>query len=152
MTARRAPAFTDEEIERIAAADDEVPLLTDEQLAQAVAVSPSGRRKRPISIRVDEEVLASYRSEGAGYQTRINEILCAERAGELLPIPPEWTAFFGSQTAHADVVRIVNDHIRREEARVLRRKHKGFVRASSARSRVVKRLDAAGGARWSNSA
>ncbi|HEX8244742.1 MAG TPA: BrnA antitoxin family protein [Longimicrobium sp.] len=151
MTERHARTFSDEEIERIAAADPEVPLLTDEQLAQAIAVSASGRRKRPISIRIDEEVLDSYRNEGAGYQTRINEILCAERAGELLTIPHEWTSFFGRQATHGEVVRIVNEHIRREKARVLRRKHKGFVRASSARSRVVRRPDPAGGARWSNS-
>jgi uncharacterized protein (DUF4415 family) len=152
MTEHHGRAFSDDEIERLAAADAEVPLLTDEQLAQAVAVSASGRRKRPISIRIDEQVLDSYRSEGAGYQTRINEILCAERSGELLPIAPEWISFFGRKGAQAEISRIVNEHLRRKKAEALRRKHKGFVRASSARSRVVGRSGPAGGASWSNGA
>jgi uncharacterized protein (DUF4415 family) len=140
--------FSDDEIERMAAADAEVPLLTDEQLAQAVAVSATGRRKQPISIRIDEEVLASYRAEGTGYQTRINDILCTERAGGFLRIAPEWAAFFGRQAVASEVARIVNEHILREKARTMHGNPRQFVRAGAARSRIV-RPGAAGGERWS---
>jgi uncharacterized protein (DUF4415 family) len=146
-------AFSDDEIERIAAADTEVPLLTDEQLAAAVAVSATGRRKRPISIRVDEEVLDHYRAGGAGYQTRINDILRAEHAGELLALPREWIEFFGgNRAACAEATLIVNQHIRRARARAARRRRQSpFVAVTSGRSRLV-RHSGSPGSDWSDNA
>jgi uncharacterized protein (DUF4415 family) len=41
--------------------------------SQATLVMP--RRKRAISIRLDEDVLTYFKSLGAGYQTRINAVL-----------------------------------------------------------------------------
>ena len=75
MTDIERRAFSEEEIERIAASDPLIPALTDEQLHGAVAVSASGRVKRPISIRLDEEVLDYFQQLGPRYQTRINEVL-----------------------------------------------------------------------------
>ena len=41
--------------------------------SKAVLVVP--KRKEAISIRLDEDVLAYFKSLGAGYQTRINAVL-----------------------------------------------------------------------------
>src|ERR1700722_3248427 len=55
----------------------DIPELTDEWFARAVR----GKFYRPIkeivSIRLDKDVLAFYRSQGPGYQTRINDTLRA---------------------------------------------------------------------------
>lgn len=63
---------------------DDAPELTDAQLSAAV-VSPDGlrRRGRPkadapkeaISLRVDVDVLAAFKAEGPGWQTRMNTVL-----------------------------------------------------------------------------
>lgn len=68
-------AFSEAEIEAAIAADPDFPELSDEDLRNAVAVSASGRVKRPISIRLDEEVLDYFQQMGPRYQTRINEVL-----------------------------------------------------------------------------
>ena len=53
----------------------DIPSLTDEQLANAVR----GRFYRPVKIhttvRLDSDILLWLKSQGKGYQTRINEIL-----------------------------------------------------------------------------
>ncbi len=41
--------------------------------SEAVLVIPP--KKKPISIRVDEDVLDYFKKEGAGYQRRINAVL-----------------------------------------------------------------------------
>lgn len=38
---------------------------------------PGSRRKAAISLRVDPEVLAWFKAQGPGYQTRINAVLRA---------------------------------------------------------------------------
>jgi len=48
-----------------------VPL--DFDWSEAVLVAPPA--KQPISIRVDEDVLAFFKAGGAGYQKRINAVL-----------------------------------------------------------------------------
>ena len=70
-------------LKRIAEIKDEdidfsdIPELTDEWFARAVR----GRFYKPVkeivSIRLDKDVLAFYRGQGAGYQTRINDTLRA---------------------------------------------------------------------------
>jgi uncharacterized protein (DUF4415 family) len=51
----------------------EIPELTDEMWAGAeVGVLA---KKIPLSIRLDEDVVAWFRAQGDGYQTRINEVL-----------------------------------------------------------------------------
>lgn len=77
--------LTDDEIEAIAASSSEFPRVTDDDLRNAVAVSGSGRAKVPISIRVDEEALEFFKAHGAGYQTRINDVLVRFARGELKP-------------------------------------------------------------------
>ena len=52
----------------------DVPRLTDEQLASMVRLRDV-RRKVPVSVRLDPQVLEWLRSKGEGHLTRINDIL-----------------------------------------------------------------------------
>jgi uncharacterized protein (DUF4415 family) len=64
--------LTDEEIEEAVRNDpDAVPL--DFNWSDAVLVIPP--KKKAISIRVDEDVLDYFKTDGAGYQRRINAVL-----------------------------------------------------------------------------
>lgn len=36
---------------------------------------PPGSAKRPVSLRLDEEVIAYFRKSGPGWQTRMNDML-----------------------------------------------------------------------------
>lgn len=90
--------LTDEEeaeIQRMIASDPDNPELTDEQIAQArpfrevfpdLAASidrelarrgrpPVENPRRQVSIRLDPDVLAHYKSMGKGWQSRINDAL-----------------------------------------------------------------------------
>lgn len=70
----RVGAKTDEEIERDIADDpDSDPGEVD--WSKAGLVVPSA--KTPISIRLDEDVLGFFKSNGPGYQKRINAVLRA---------------------------------------------------------------------------
>jgi len=66
---------------RQAAADDstinfeDIPRLTDEQLANMVRLRDARPRKIAVSVRLDPRVLAWLRSKGQGHLTRINDIL-----------------------------------------------------------------------------
>jgi uncharacterized protein (DUF4415 family) len=73
----RIDAMTEEEIEANAAADPDNPPWTDEELRNARLVLPAEGPKEPVSIRLDREVLDYFRSQGPGYQTRINAVLRA---------------------------------------------------------------------------
>lgn len=86
------PALTDEQLARLAklaaAPDDQIdtsdsPELTDEQWKNAVR----GRFYRPvkqqITARVDADVLAWLKSQGKGYQARMNAILGREMLSSL---------------------------------------------------------------------
>ena len=53
---------------------DDIPRLTDEQLAQMVRLR-NVRQKVPVSVRLDPTVLAWLKSKGEGHLTRINDIL-----------------------------------------------------------------------------
>ncbi|HXR25904.1 MAG TPA: BrnA antitoxin family protein [Candidatus Binataceae bacterium] len=53
---------------------DDIPRLTDEQLAQVVRLRDI-RPKVPVSVRLDPRVLAWLKSKGEGHLTRINDIL-----------------------------------------------------------------------------
>jgi uncharacterized protein (DUF4415 family) len=64
--------LTDDEIAAAVASDpDAAP--PDIDWSEAVLVVPS--KKKAISIRVDPDVLAYFKNEGAGYQRRINAVL-----------------------------------------------------------------------------
>ncbi|MCH7530492.1 MAG: BrnA antitoxin family protein [Gemmatimonadetes bacterium] len=61
--------MSEEEI--MATSPPELADLPDDFWDGAVLVSA----KEPISLRVDQDVLAWFRSEGPGYQTRMNAVL-----------------------------------------------------------------------------
>lgn len=57
----------------------EIPEVTPEMFARAVArrgLKPVPR-KQQVTLRIDEDVLSWFRSQGRGYQTRINSLLRA---------------------------------------------------------------------------
>ena len=66
---------------RQAAGDDsrinleDVPRLTDEQLASMVRLRDARPRKVALSVRLDARVLDWLKSKGEGHLTRINDIL-----------------------------------------------------------------------------
>lgn len=72
--------LTDERLEEIKAFpinyDEDSPKLT---LAQIARLEPKNYKniteKKSISIKIDADVLEALKSNGEGYQTRINEIL-----------------------------------------------------------------------------
>ena len=68
----RARSIRDSEIDY-----SDVPVLTDEELERMVRARATRLRalKRPISIRLEPDVLEWLKRSGAGYQTRINELL-----------------------------------------------------------------------------
>jgi uncharacterized protein (DUF4415 family) len=53
---------------------DDIPRLTEEQLARMVRLRDV-RRKVPVSVRLDPQVLDWLRGKGEGHLTRINDIL-----------------------------------------------------------------------------
>ena len=71
--------------ERLEAMEDEdidfsdIPEVTPEMFARAVVrrglKAPAG--KQQVTIRLDSDVLAWFRAQGKGYQTRINALLRA---------------------------------------------------------------------------
>jgi uncharacterized protein (DUF4415 family) len=65
--------MTDEEVEASIANDPDWAEFKDIDWSDAVLVIPA--RKKAISIRVDEDVLDYFKSEGDGYQRRINAVL-----------------------------------------------------------------------------
>jgi uncharacterized protein (DUF4415 family) len=71
----RLDAMTEEEIERNAADDPDNPPWTDEDWANARVVWPQG--KAPVTLRLDNDIIAWFKHQGRGYQTRINAVLRA---------------------------------------------------------------------------
>jgi uncharacterized protein (DUF4415 family) len=69
----RVDALTDEEVEASIANDPDWAEFKDIDWSDAVLVIPA--KKKAISIRVDEDVLDYFKSEGDGYQRRINAVL-----------------------------------------------------------------------------
>jgi len=66
----------EEDIEKAAREDPQTPLLDEEWFRTARLVIPSGDKKR-ITIRLDEDIIDYFKRQGAGYQTRINDVLKA---------------------------------------------------------------------------
>jgi uncharacterized protein (DUF4415 family) len=64
----RVDALTDEEIDT-----SDIPPLDDEFFANAELRMPEP--KQAITIRVDKDVLDWFKSQGKGYQTRMNAVL-----------------------------------------------------------------------------
>jgi uncharacterized protein (DUF4415 family) len=65
--------MTDAQVEASIANDPDWAEFKDIDWSDAVLVIPT--RKKAISIRVDEDVLDYFKSEGDGYQRRINAVL-----------------------------------------------------------------------------
>ena len=67
--------LTDEEIDAAIASDpDAAPELDEEWFRNAVVGIPA---KIAMSIRVDDDVMAWFRTQGKGWQTRMNAVLRA---------------------------------------------------------------------------
>jgi uncharacterized protein (DUF4415 family) len=54
---------------------DDIPRLTDEQLADMVRLRDARKAKVAVSVRLDPPVLEWLKSKGEGHLTRINDIL-----------------------------------------------------------------------------
>lgn len=68
-----ASTMSRDEIERNAEAEDG-PLPVDWASTVEIGIPP---RKEPVHIRLDHDILAWFRAQGPGYQTRINAVLRA---------------------------------------------------------------------------
>ena len=86
-------SLTEADIQAMIASDPDAPEATDEQLAKAVPFTEAfpalaeemrknvgGRPKSaspkvPVSIRLDQDVVAKFKATGPGWQSRINEVL-----------------------------------------------------------------------------
>jgi uncharacterized protein (DUF4415 family) len=66
-------ALSDEEVARRLAADPETPAMPDADWWRDAEVVPA--RKQPVTLRLDPDILAWFRDQGPGYQTRINAVL-----------------------------------------------------------------------------
>ena len=76
----RFDAMTDAQVEASIANDPDWAEFKDIDWSDAVLVIPT--RKKAISIRVDEDVLDYFKSEGDGYQRRINAVAAFLHAAE----------------------------------------------------------------------
>ena len=70
---KRLDSLTDEEVEQAARSDADTLLLEECDMASLEIMMPE--RKQSISLRVDSDVLAYFKSFGKGYQTRMNAVL-----------------------------------------------------------------------------
>ena len=70
---KRLDSLTDEEIEQAVRSDADTLLLEECDMASLEVIMP--KRKQSISLRVDSDVLAYFKSFGKGYQTRMNAVL-----------------------------------------------------------------------------
>jgi uncharacterized protein (DUF4415 family) len=73
MNWAKIDATTEEDIERHAKEDEEEFGLGEIDWSKAVWVEPPA--KKPISIRLDADILDFFKSHGSGYQSRINQVL-----------------------------------------------------------------------------
>lgn len=70
----RLDAMTDEEITAAAESDPDARPMTDEEWARGELLLARAT-KAPVTLRIDPDVLAWFKSAGAGYQTRMNAVL-----------------------------------------------------------------------------
>tara|TARA_B110000977_G_scaffold146082_1_gene185313 strand:- start:112 stop:435 length:324 start_codon:yes stop_codon:yes gene_type:complete len=102
MTEKKPISITDAEeakIQRMIASDYDAPEATEDQIAQArpfteafPALAENMRKnlggrprsanpKVPVSLRLDQDVVEKFKATGAGWQTRMNDILRREAQG-----------------------------------------------------------------------
>jgi uncharacterized protein (DUF4415 family) len=70
---KRVDALTDDDIERMAGADDDNPATGAEHWASARVGLPP--RKTRIHASLDADVVDWFKRQGRGYQTRMNAVL-----------------------------------------------------------------------------
>ena len=70
---KRIDSLTDREIEAAMRSDPDWADLLNVDWSDAVIVTP--KRKRSVSIRLDDDVIEYFKSQGEGYQTRMNAVL-----------------------------------------------------------------------------
>ncbi|MGL4439628.1 MAG: BrnA antitoxin family protein [Bosea sp. (in: a-proteobacteria)] len=68
----RIDALTDDDIERMAKADTDNPATGYDDWAKAEVHLPA---KTPVNAKFDEDVVNWFKSQGRGYQTRMNAVL-----------------------------------------------------------------------------
>ncbi len=71
---KRLDAMTDEDIDL-----SDCPEITPEMFAKAVVRDglASSKKKTQVTLRIDNDVLEWFKSQGKGYQTKINSLLRA---------------------------------------------------------------------------
>ena len=69
----RIRAFSDADIERMAKADSDSPASRADDWAAAVIGLPT--TKTPVNAKFDVDVVNWFKSQGRGYQTRMNAVL-----------------------------------------------------------------------------
>ncbi len=69
----RVDAFTDDEIERMAANDADNPATSADDWIDAVA-GPTPA-KTPVNAKFDRDVVDWFKAQGRGYQSRMNAVL-----------------------------------------------------------------------------
>lgn len=70
LSAKELAALSDEDIDF-----SDIPELNDTFWENAKVFAP--KKKKSISLRIDEDILAFFQQDGAGYQTRIHAVLKA---------------------------------------------------------------------------
>ena len=73
---KRVDALSDADVATAIAEDPDALEVRPEWLENAMLLRP-GRRKRQITVRLDAEVIDWFKSQGKGYQTRMNAVLRA---------------------------------------------------------------------------
>jgi uncharacterized protein (DUF4415 family) len=79
MIDKENPEWTDEDFQHARPASEVLPDLFGPQVA-AEMVKPRGRPRSPdakihVNIRLDADILETFRATGPGWQTRINKVL-----------------------------------------------------------------------------
>jgi uncharacterized protein (DUF4415 family) len=77
ITSKKLTAKRIAEIKKFPISYEDSPKLTQDQLARMKPAHPEYWKpvKIPLSIKVDADVLAWFKSKGKGYQTYINSVL-----------------------------------------------------------------------------
>lgn len=68
----RLDALSAAEVESLAENDSEGAPISDEEWARAEIRQPI---KKPVGLKLDDDILSWFKSQGRGYQTRINAVL-----------------------------------------------------------------------------
>lgn len=72
----RVDALTDEDIAQAIADDPDTFELDPTWMKNAMIIRPA-QPKEPVTVRLDSDMVAWFRAQGRGYQTRINAVLRA---------------------------------------------------------------------------